>query len=136
MVTPAGSAWCASSASTRHGSRHLSRQRAGPSPDAASVEMTNPLPKSLFKYASASGVRAIIETLHLKWTSPLGFNDPFDSQLDFRAGYDEATLGPSLLARMKEWIASDAPLPATLNPGIAKALIQGRTLRSLYTPDQ
>lgn len=46
----------------------------------------------LFKYATASTAKIILDNCTLRWSSPVMFNDPFDVQFDLHLDYDEASL--------------------------------------------
>jgi hypothetical protein len=46
----------------------------------------------LFKYATASTAKIILDSCTLRWASPVMFNDPFDVQFDLHLDYDEASL--------------------------------------------
>lgn len=41
-------------------------------------------PQSLFKYANAGVAAIILESLTLRWSSPLIFDDPQDARCDWR----------------------------------------------------
>lgn len=86
-----------------------------------------------FKYTSATAAHAILTTLSVRWSSPLLFNDPFDTQLDFNPGLDASRLPDLLLSRIEAMIYSDDPLPPALHPGLAVAIGAGRLVRNVMS---
>jgi hypothetical protein len=62
----------------------------------------------------------------VRWSSPLLFNDPFDTQLDFNPGYHAPSLIDQVFPRIEAMIYSAEPLPDRLDARTATAVQIGR----------
>jgi hypothetical protein len=56
------------------------------------------------KYVTADTARRILQNRTVKWSSPLLFNDPFDTQFDLRFGFELDELPPAFAAEFEKLI--------------------------------
>jgi hypothetical protein len=89
-----------------------------------------------FKYATAETARLVLTHLSVRWSSPLLFNDPFDTQLDFDPGLDASVLPDLLFPRIEAMIYSDDPLSPGLHPNLAFVINVGRLFRGVMARDE
>lgn len=63
--------------------------------------------QKFYKYRDIDQTRKLLETGTLAWSSPLLFNDPFDTQVDLRFDFEINELQDPLLHRLVEIVTSD-----------------------------
>ena len=88
-----------------------------------------------FKYVTARIACEVLTNLSVRWTSPLLFNDPFDTQLDFTPGVDAKVLADSLVPLIEAMGYSDDPLPDRMKPVLAMLIQMLRLLRRIMPVD-
>ena len=83
-----------------------------------------------FKFASIDSAIKIINSKSFIWSSPIKFNDPFDTQTGFTLNYDETTFAKMLCESALRVIYSDIQIEATNPTKFAQMLILMRSIRS------
>lgn len=68
-----------------------------------------------FKFTSFDTAIKIIESKSFCWSSPVCFNDPFDTQMGFTLNYDEKIFAKHLSESMLRVIYSDQPIEGKLS---------------------
>jgi hypothetical protein len=66
-------------------------------------------PKFFFKYASASVGKINLSTQTIRWSSPLKYNDPFDSHFGFGFNFDLALYHDRVAEKVMEVLTGDQP---------------------------
>jgi hypothetical protein len=82
-----------------------------------------------FKYATAETARLILTNLSVRWSSPLLFNDPFDTQLEFNPGIEPSRVPDLLLPRIETLVYSNDPLPPRMNATLSTGIKLLRVVR-------
>lgn len=95
--------------------------------------MTNPSrvhdKSHFFKFASIDSAIKIINSKRFIWSSPVKFNDPFDTQTGFTLNYDEATFASMLTESILRIIYSDIPIEIDSSSLFTKLLVLTREIR-------
>lgn len=89
------------------------------------MSISPPPRQTLFRYLTANAAVATLAHMTTRWSSPLRFNDPFDTHFCLEFGFPLRDLQPILGDRMRELIESDIPLPEGMLPNI-KTIVEGR----------
>jgi Protein of unknown function (DUF2971) len=102
--------------------------------------MTNPArvhdKSHFFKFASIDSAIKIINSKSFIWSSPIKFNDPFDTQTGFTLNYDETTFAKMLCESAIRVIYSEFHLEARNPTKFAQMLILMRGIRSKVPKDK
>lgn len=95
--------------------------------------MTNPArahdKSHFFKFASIDSAIKIINSKSFIWSSPVKFNDPFDTQTGFTLDYDEVAFASMLSESILRIIYSDTPIDVDTSSLFAKLLVLTREIR-------
>jgi hypothetical protein len=75
--------------------------------------MTNNDHKYFYKYVTMKTLRLILENSKIRYSAPLFFNDPFDTQLDLRVGFDREELKNGLKKRFKGYFSPSGVIPTS-----------------------
>lgn len=67
-----------------------------------------------YKYSDIETAEAILTNQSFRFSSPLKFNDPFDTQNELSIDFDMSKLAPAVMSVIEKYVKSDLPLP---NPG-------------------
>src|SRR5450759_3528037 len=84
----------------------------------------------LFKYATAPTTMTILRSGSLRWSSPLEFNDPFDTRRDFELPFTNAEFCEVVVARFESYLACEGT-PGTPQ---SRLLLEGLKLATKTTP--
>ena len=84
----------------------------------------------LFKYASAPTAMTILRSGSLRWSSPLRFNDPFDTRRNFELPFTNAKFCEAVVARFESYLAGEGT-PRTPQ---SKLLLEALRLAEKTTP--
>ncbi|MBP9614940.1 MAG: hypothetical protein KBD92_05115, partial [Thiopseudomonas sp.] len=79
------------------------------------------MPEYFFKYMDVNSAKLVLENQTFRFSSPIRFNDPFDTQNNLYPDYELNGLPRILMDVMEEFILNDSPLPSTEGP-FAKAI--------------
>ena len=84
----------------------------------------------LFKYVTAPTAMTILRSGSLRWSSPLEFNDPFDTRRDFELPFANADFCEAVVARFDSYLRGNG------TPGTPKSrfLLEGLRLAARTTP--
>jgi Protein of unknown function (DUF2971) len=95
--------------------------------------MTNPArlhdKSHFFKFASIDSAIKIINSKKFIWSSPVNFNDPFDTQTGFTLNYDEVTFAEMLSESILRVIYSDSPVKIDTSTLFAALLMCMREIK-------
>ena len=85
-----------------------------------------------YKYVTSDTALRILSDLTVRWSSPLLFNDPFDTQMELRQGFEADNFELLLWQEIERRVCGSEPLhgdPANLFFRILKAMQQGKLER-------
>jgi hypothetical protein len=73
---------------------------------------------SFFKYMTASTARIVVSSMTLRWSSPLRFNDPFDTPRELAFGVAPVDVTKALARRLADLVQSPPPDTTGLSPEV------------------
>lgn len=82
-----------------------------------------------FKFASIDSAIKIINSKSFIWSSPIKFNDPFDTQTGFTLDYDEVVFARMLSDSILRIIYSEIPIEVDTTSLFTKLLVLTREIR-------
>jgi len=77
-----------------------------------------------YKYVSAHTAKTILATRKLRWSSPLRFNDPFDTTQELRLNFSDAELGAAVAEEVANLVVEGGPTPDAVHP-VLKSVLSG-----------
>lgn len=92
------------------------------------------MPKSherefFYKYYTYEAANAVLSKCEVRWSSPLMFNDPFDTQFDLNIKFDSAELDAAFRENLKRLVMNNENPPYPLHPQFNILLREMRQLR-------
>jgi len=82
-----------------------------------------------YKFYTCDTAKVVLSKLEVRWSSPLTFNDPFDTQFDLNVKFDGAELDTAFREKLKHFVMSDDEPAHPLHPRFDILLKQMRQLR-------
>jgi Protein of unknown function (DUF2971) len=102
--------------------------------------MPNPMRKHdrshFYKFSSFSTAMKVLKSQSFRWSSPLKFNDPFDSQTPLTAEINESEFADVLSEAYMKAVYSDIPIDKTYDVGLFKKLENYRVDRGILNKDK
>lgn len=78
-----------------------------------------------FKYVSTRAIVPILENLEVRWSSPVTFNDPYDTQVNLNLNFDEEQYSEGIWQEVKNIIFNDT------NPGFDMNSLSGQVFQQI-----
>lgn len=88
-----------------------------------------------YKYLGAEGALATLSRRTARWSSPLRFNDPFDTHFGLTFGFSVDDIPGVLGPRLKALVRSDGPLSPGASKMVTRAVELARENRRRGAPD-
>lgn len=89
-----------------------------------------------YKYASAATALRVIESKSFRWSSPVRFNDPFDTQIGFAWSGDLDTFTNELNESVRRVIFTDVPVTVGASELFTNMLLNMRRIRHRIPADE
>ena len=89
----------------------------------------------LYKYLDVDGAFLTLSNRTVRCTSPIEFNDPFDTTTEIRLGFEPEEFGSAIANHLKRLIFSDAPPVFEEMTPLAHAILAARKIRKRLRKD-
>jgi hypothetical protein len=82
-----------------------------------------------YKYYTSEAAKTVLSKLEMLWSSPLTFNDPFDSQFDLNVHFDVDEFRSAFLNALRRFVSSDEKPQYSLDARFESLLTEMRRNR-------
>jgi len=86
------------------------------------------------KYTTAKVAQLILDTLTVRWSSPALFNDPFDTQLELRFGFEAAEFPEPMAQAIEKLVFAESEPPWVVPDRLGRAVTMLRLIRHKLPP--